>query len=124
MIIERFGAYKKTCMPGMHFVLPIIEQVRLIDWRYLAPSSNSSSTRVVSTVTSRIDLREHVIDFGRQHVITKDTVQIDIDALVYFRITDPRLAIFKIQNIPDSIEFLTQGSSYRIDLRYSFIDMI
>ena len=51
-----------------------------------------------------------MIDFGRQHVITKDTVQIDIDALVYFRITDPRLAVFKIQNIPDSIEFLTQAT--------------
>lgn len=38
-----------------------------------------------------------VIDFGRQHVITKDTVQIDIDALVYFRITDPRVAVLNIQ---------------------------
>lgn len=38
-----------------------------------------------------------MIDFGRQHVITKDTVQIDIDALVYFRITDPRVAVLNIQ---------------------------
>ncbi len=66
-------------------------------------------------------MREHVIDFGRQHVITKDTVSIDIDALVvmtaselcthfvqYYQITDPELAVFKIQNLPDSIELLTQ----------------
>lgn len=38
-----------------------------------------------------------VIDFGRQHVITKDTVQIMIDALVYFRVTDPRVAVLNIQ---------------------------
>jgi len=59
-------------------------------------------------VTSRIDMREHVIDFGRQHVITKDTVQIGVDALVYYQITDPELAVFKIQNLPDAIELLTQ----------------
>ena len=38
-----------------------------------------------------------MIDFGRQHVITKDTVQIMIDALVYFRVTDPRVAVLNIQ---------------------------
>lgn len=61
-------------------------------------------------MTDRIDTREHVLDFGRQHVITKDTVQLDIDALVYFRITDPRVAVFKIQNVPDAIELLTQAT--------------
>ena len=55
-------------------------------------------------------LRAAVIDFGRQHVITQDTVQIDIDALVYFRVTDPRVAVFQIQNLPDAIELLTQAT--------------
>jgi len=53
-------------------------------------------------------MRESVIDFGRQHVITKDTVLIDIDALVYYQITDPELAVFKVQNLPDAVELLTQ----------------
>lgn len=51
-----------------------------------------------------------VIDFGRQQVITKDTVQVAIDALVYFRITDPRVAVYKVFNLPDAIEFLTQAT--------------
>merc|ERR1712224_138357 len=65
---------------------------------------------VQSIVTDHIDTREHVIDFGRQTVITKDTVQIVIDALVYFRVSDPRLGVFNIQNLPDSVELLTQAT--------------
>lgn len=95
---------------------------------------------VVSVHTDRVDMREHVIDFGKQHVITKDTVQIEIDALVvrplsarpaagprsqplpltyapapacavqYFRIADPRVAVFKVQNVPDNVELLTQAT--------------
>ncbi len=49
------------------------------------------------------------LNVGRQHVITKDTVQTDIDALVYFRVTDPRLAVFRIENVPVAIELATQG---------------
>ncbi len=55
-------------------------------------------------------LHVQVIDFGKQSVITKDTVQIDIDALVYFRITDARAAVYRVQNLPDAVEFLTQAT--------------
>lgn len=84
-------------------------------------ANNSSKAKVVSTVTDRIDMREHVIDFGKQNVITKDTVQIKIDALLYFRISDPRLAVFKINNLPDAIELLTQ-STLRNIIAYMTLD--
>lgn len=125
MIIERWGKYNRTLMPGIHFITPIIEQVRNINWRDLRKNQSYYTHEV-----NRIDLREHVFDFGKQHVITKDTVQIDIDALVYFRITDPRLAAFKIQNIPDAIEFVTQATLRNIiagmtlDDTFSSRDMI
>lgn len=48
--------------------------------------------------------------FGSQHVITKDTVQLEIDALVYYSITDPRLAVYSVVNLPDAIELLTQST--------------
>jgi len=89
-------------------LVPFIDTPRKIHWRYLDVNYGSGSLKVVNMVTDRIDMREHVIDFGRQHVITKDTVQIEIDALVYYQITDPELAVFKIQNLPDAIELLTQ----------------
>lgn len=60
--------------------------------------------------TPYIDLREHVLDLQRRDVITKDTVQISVDALVYFRITDPRAAVYRIQHLTDAIEMLTQST--------------
>jgi len=107
IIIERFGKYKDTLKPGIHFLIPFVDSPRKIHWRYLDVNF-TGTLKVVNMVTDRIDMREHVIDFGRQHVITKDTVQIQIDALVYYQITDPELAVFKIQNLPDAIELLTQ----------------
>mmetsp|Transcript_158744 Transcript_158744/g.385588 ORF Transcript_158744/g.385588 Transcript_158744/m.385588 type:complete len:338 (+) Transcript_158744:235-1248(+) len=110
MIVERLGKYKTTLKPGLHWLWPVIESPRHINWRYLDARNNSSEAKVVSTVTDRVDMREHVIDFGRQPVITKDTVQVQIDALVYFRITDPRVAVFHVQNLPDAVELLTQAT--------------
>jgi regulator of protease activity HflC (stomatin/prohibitin superfamily) len=110
MIVERFGKYNRTLCPGLHFVTPIFEATRKVHWRYLDTQLGSSVPVCVSVTTDRIDMREHVIDFGRQHVITKDTVQVDVDALVYFRITDPRLTVFQIQNLPDAVELLTQAT--------------
>lgn len=110
MIIERLGRYKTTLKPGIHWVWPILESPRTINWRYLDASYNAESAKVVAISTDRVDMREHVIDFGKQHVITKDTVQILIDALVYFRVTDARVAVFQIQNLPDAVELLTQAT--------------
>jgi len=57
---------------------------------------------------SRIDLRETVYDFPRQNVITSDNVSIEIDALLYFQVTDPKKATYEINNLPNAIEKLTQ----------------
>ena len=64
--------------------------------------------------TDRIDMREHVLDFNKQTVITKDNVIMEIDALAYFRITDPKSATFNIQNLPDAIELLVQVCRERV----------
>jgi len=122
MVIERMGRYKTTLKPGLHWIWPIIEQPRRINWRYLDAKRNASHVDVVSVVTERVDMREHVIDFGRQHVITKDTVQIMIDALVYFRVTDPRVAVLNIQNLPDAVELLTQATLRNIIARMTLDD--
>jgi len=108
IILEHFGKYRTTLKPGLHTIWPFIQTPRKIHWRYVEKIPLSDQTRVVTVYTDRIQLREHVIDFGRQHVITKDTVQIHIDALVYYQIKDPELAVFAVENLPDAIELLTQ----------------
>lgn len=76
-------------------------------WKYIE-ANRSGGTDLVRISTDRIDMREHVLDFGKQMVITKDNVIIDIDALVYFRITDPKAAVFNVDNLPDAVELLVQ----------------
>ncbi|MBQ6653346.1 MAG: SPFH/Band 7/PHB domain protein [Prevotella sp.] len=97
-IIERLGKYYATLKPGINIIIPFIDRaknvVTMMHGRY-----------VYSTT---IDLREQVFDFARQNVITKDNIQMEINALLYFQIMDPFKAVYEINNLPNAIEKLTQ----------------
>lgn len=97
-IIERLGKYYATLKPGINLVIPFIDRaksiVTLINGRYAYSTS--------------IDLREQVYDFARQNVITKDNIQMQINALLYFQIVDPFKDVYEINNLPNAIEKLTQ----------------
>jgi regulator of protease activity HflC (stomatin/prohibitin superfamily) len=84
--------------PGINIIIPFIdrakEMVTLKNGRYVYSNS--------------IDLREQVYDFDRQNVITKDNIQMEINALLYFQIVDPFKAVYEINNLPNAIEKLTQ----------------
>jgi len=107
MIIERFGRYHTTLESGINIIIPIIDQPRAIDWRY-AKTDTTGRIVYISTQTIKIDLRETVYDFPKQNVITKDNVNIEINALVYFQITDPVKSVYEIANLPDAIQKITQ----------------
>lgn len=107
IVIERLGRYHRTLNSGINIIWPLIDRPRAIHWRY---TENGPNARVIFITRSsnRIDLRETVYDFPRQNVITRDNVQILINALVYFQITDPMKSVYEISNLPDAIEKLTQ----------------
>ncbi|HQJ82182.1 MAG TPA: stomatin-like protein, partial [Bacteroidales bacterium] len=107
MIIERLGRYNRTLSSGINIIWPVIDKPREIIWRYV--TEDEDGRKVVRFRTrNRIDLRETVYDFPRQNVITKDNVNVEINALLYFQIMDPARAIYEIENLPDAIEKLTQ----------------
>lgn len=107
MVIERLGKYRKTLRSGVNIIWPIFDKPREIEWRYVLDTPEGM--RVVRKRTiSKIDLRETVYDFPRQNVITKDNVVTEINALLYFQITDPAKVVYEIANLPDAIEKLTQ----------------
>ena len=89
-IIERLGKYYSTLQPGINIIIPFIdkakEMVALHRGRYV--------------FTNTIDLREQVI--------TKDNIQMEINALLYFQIVDPFKSVYEINNLPNAIEKLTQ----------------
>ena len=83
-VMERLGAYNKTWQVGLHVKIPFIDRV-----------------------ARKVSLKEHVIDFPPQPVITKDNVTIEIDTVVYFQITDPKLYAYGVENPMAAIENLT-----------------
>jgi len=83
-IIERLGAYNGTWGTGLHFKIPLFERV-----------------------IRRVTLKEQVVDFPPQPVITKDNVTMQIDTVVYFQITDPKLYTYGIEKPMSAIENLT-----------------
>ena len=97
-IIERLGKYYATLRPGINIIIPFIDRAKDIvamrNGRYV--------------YSNTIDLREQVYDFDKQNVITKDNVQTQINALLYFQIVDPFKAVYEISNLPNAIEKRTQ----------------
>jgi len=107
IIIERLGKYSKTFGPGLHIVIPFLDSPRSVHWTYVREIDGRRYYRF-SKVLSRIDLRESVYDFPKQNVITKDNVTMEINALLYYQITDPKAAVYEVMNLPQAIEKLTQ----------------
>jgi len=107
MVIERFGRFHRIARSGFNVLIPFIEQPRAIDTRVMT-ADVSGNKRLIASTTSRIDLREQVLSFPSQPVITKDNVTIDIDAVIYYRVADPQKATYAVQNLPFALETLTR----------------
>ncbi|MCX8057795.1 MAG: SPFH/Band 7/PHB domain protein [Spirochaetes bacterium] len=107
MVVERLGKFHRVLNSGLNFIFPIIDKPREIEWNYVKKLPNGQVT-VKKELITLIDLRENVYDFPRQNVITKDNVVIEIDAIIYYQITDPKSAVYEIANLPDAIEKLAK----------------
>ena len=107
VIIERLGRYDRVLGPGLHLVVPLVERPREVVWSHVSLGPDKRFYRYTRTLY-RIDLRENVHDFPKQNVISKDNVSLEINALVYYQITDPKAGIYEVYNLPEAIEKLTQ----------------
>jgi regulator of protease activity HflC (stomatin/prohibitin superfamily) len=107
MVIERLGRFHRVARSGLNILIPFIERPRQLDVRYFE-ADVAGTKKVTSSSTARIDLREQVLNFPSQPVITKDNVTIDIDAVVYYRVADPQKATYAVQNLPYALETLTR----------------
>ena len=108
IIIERLGKYDRIIGPGLHVVVPFIEQPRQVVWSFIRVDPTGKRYSTVTHMFERIDLRESVYDFPKQNVITKDNVTMEINAILYYQITDPKAAVYEINNMPEAIEKYTQ----------------
>ena len=83
-VVERFGRYSRTLNAGLSIVIPFVDRIRQI-----------------------VDLREQVVSFAPQPVITEDNVVVSIDTVIYFQVTDPKAATYEIANFIQGIVQLT-----------------
>jgi regulator of protease activity HflC (stomatin/prohibitin superfamily) len=83
-VVERLGRYSRTLTPGLTLVVPFVDRIR-----------------------DMIDLREQVVSFDPQPVITEDNLVVSIDTVIYFQVTDPKAATYEIANYIQGIEQLT-----------------
>jgi regulator of protease activity HflC (stomatin/prohibitin superfamily) len=83
-VVERLGRYSRTLTPGLAVVVPFVDRVRPL-----------------------LDLREQVMSFDPQPVITQDNLVVNIDSVIYFQITDPKAATYEISNPVNAIDMLT-----------------
>jgi regulator of protease activity HflC (stomatin/prohibitin superfamily) len=107
MVIERLGRFHRVARSGFNVLIPFVERPRTIDVRYFEADMGGTK-RISAGSSARIDLREQVLNFPSQPVITKDNVTIDIDAVLYYRIADPQKATYAVQNLPYALETLTR----------------
>src|SRR5436190_23210097 len=83
-VVERFGRYSRTLNAGLAIVVPFVDRIR-----------------------EMVDLREQVVSFAPQPVITEDNVVVSIDTVIYFQVTEPKAATYEIANFIQGIEQLT-----------------
>ena len=83
-VVERLGRYSRTLTPGLTLVVPFVDRIRAV-----------------------IDLREQVVSFPPQPVITEDNLVVSIDSVIYFQVTEPKAATYEIANYIQAIEQLT-----------------
>jgi len=83
-LIERLGRFSRTLDAGLHLLVPFVDRVR-----------------------ATVDLREQVVSFPPQPVITSDNLVVSIDTVIYFQVTDPKSAVYEIFNYIQGIEQLT-----------------
>lgn len=108
IVVERFGRYSRTLTPGLHIIVPFVEVPRMVQWTYLITQGEGKRYHRFVKETYRLDLREAVYDFPKQNVITRDNVTMEINALLYYQITDPKAAVYEVANLSEAIEKLTQ----------------
>ena len=107
VIIQRLGKYKKTLGAGLNFIIPFLDAPKNVYKRVTVNYRDGSASSYLQK-TTRIDLRETVVDFPRQSVITKDNVSISINAVLYFQIFNPEKSVYNVENLYEAIEKLTQ----------------
>ena len=116
ILVERCGKFHRVCKPGLSYIIPILERTRRIKWRTSYPRIErigySGRIRQVAEVqqidTDRIDLRQNVMDFPSQPIITRDNVEIQVHPMILYKLVNPMRVAYETYDLSHAVEKLVQ----------------
>lgn len=106
MVLERNGRFLKILTPGFHLLAPLVDRPRALSWRLLQLSDSRTTSHFVKAFPTRIDVRQQVLDFSQQDMLTMDNIPIQLGCTVTLEIADVKKAAYSVQSLADSIELL------------------
>mmetsp|Transcript_14449 Transcript_14449/g.50263 ORF Transcript_14449/g.50263 Transcript_14449/m.50263 type:complete len:340 (-) Transcript_14449:123-1142(-) len=110
MVVERYGKFHRRCDAGWHWLVPFADQPRRVTWRlsetYL--QGNWQAVKIQQYKTDRIDLRENIMDFPNQPVITRDNVEIQVHPMLVYKLIDPVRVAYETYDLSHAVEKLVQ----------------
>lgn len=109
VVLERLGRFHSQLGPGLHFVLPFIDRPKKYSWRYYLNDHHGNIILVEKLNQSKIETSDQILDLPKQQCITKDNAQIYLDALLNYKITNPKLMVYSTQNLPRVMSLLLQA---------------
>ena len=116
MVVERFGKFHRVCGPGLHLLVPFADKPRVFRWRNILTSKTSGGYggNVQEKVVIRpwssdyIDLRENIMDFPSQPIITRDNVEITVHPMILYKLIDPMRVVYETYDISHAVEKIVQ----------------
>ncbi|KAK8803534.1 hypothetical protein WA158_001228 [Blastocystis sp. Blastoise] len=108
VVIERLGKFKDVLTPGPHFIVPYLDRAKKISVSYTI-TDNQDTLKQVKSNSYVISLQNEVLDFPKQNVITRDNASILIDAVLQYRIINPKIMVYSVHNLPNLLSKMLQA---------------
>mmetsp|Transcript_17815 Transcript_17815/g.51811 ORF Transcript_17815/g.51811 Transcript_17815/m.51811 type:complete len:336 (-) Transcript_17815:191-1198(-) len=108
VIIERLGSFSSMLQPGINFIIPFIDRPKKYNWRYYV-TDNLGNPNLIKRSSYRISNQNEVIDFPKQMVISRDNAQLQLDAVLSWKIVNQRQMIYSTVNLPQMLSKVLQA---------------
>ncbi|KAL9653102.1 hypothetical protein ABK040_006320 [Willaertia magna] len=107
VLVEKFGQFKKILKPGIHFLIPFVENVKYVDWQRTVENHSKKTTETENIYTYRISTQETLFDIPEVKVTTKDRLTVVVNCVLFYKIIDAYKAVYEINDVYQSVEQLT-----------------
>jgi len=116
MIVERLGQYTGTLQPGLHLIIPVIDQARAIPWQFIETDKQGNKSCVIRK-TETIPLSENFFYLLKHSVVTKNNYKIELDVIVSYNVVDPLMLVYNIASLPMAFERTIDHTLGDLDLQ-------